>query len=221
MQMRKFGWLMMMLIGALGCSVAHAQEPSFDCSKARTKVEHILCKYSDQDLGWSDKTMSDLYNATLRLPGIDANALRASQRQWLAKRNRCSGTDVKIMNCLLGSYATRFKEIASLYDTARLTGPYAKEYGSLDIVSFPDRSLAVNAEGMLGPPSYNSCNLSFRAPLNSGKMDYTFPRGEGDEPNDPQCRIQMTQTSSGFQVHTEHCDLKCGVGVSLDGSYKR
>lgn len=222
--MRIYGWSLAAMFSVVSCGVAAqtASGTGFDCTKAHTRVERVLCGYADSQTGWLDRTMSELYHALLSRPEGDATALSLSQRKWLARRNRCSGNDVAIMNCLSSRYGERFAEITAPYDTGRLTGTYwNRDAGSIDVVLFPDHSIAVNADAQLGEPSYNSCNLSFHGKLAVGLLDYTFPKDQEDDSSEPSCRIRMTQVSTGFRVYTEHCDLKCGNGVHLDGTYTR
>lgn len=216
--------LLLILLAPFGYVSAQAQgEPGFDCTKARTAVEHALCNTGNPRMGWIDRTMNDLYGASLKAQPGNGSALRANQREWLAHRDSCKGSENKIMNCLWESYGARFNEIATPYDTSHLTGRYSQHQRTalIEVVLFPDRTLATYAEASLGAPSYNSCNLSFRAPLNGDAVDYTLPREDWMGPKDPLCRIQLTKTRSGFLVKTEYCESQCGNGVSLDGAYTR
>ncbi|URK87582.1 lysozyme inhibitor LprI family protein [Rhizobium sp. RCAM05350] len=119
-------------------SLASAQEdPSFDCSKAKTQVEKVLCSGGNSGMGWIDQTMADLYKAVRVAPDADAAALETSQRAWLAKRNQCKGSDEKVMNCLIDSYRARYVELSSSYDQQHLTGQFTNQLGVLDGVLFP------------------------------------------------------------------------------------
>lgn len=63
--------------------------PSFDCSKAATKVENMICDHPK--IAQLDSDLADAYKTALRdSPWASANRrIRAEQKQWIAQRNRC------------------------------------------------------------------------------------------------------------------------------------
>lgn len=64
-------------------SAAHAA--SFDCKKAGTKVEKMIC--ADKQLSRLDEELADYYSADDA--GV-TDATRQAQRAWAAKRNACT-----------------------------------------------------------------------------------------------------------------------------------
>lgn len=65
-------------------------EPSFDCKKASTKVEKMIC--SDAELAKSDKELNELYNKYIEfisnnLPNYKDIVIKA-QRNWMRERNK-------------------------------------------------------------------------------------------------------------------------------------
>ncbi len=205
-----------------GRPTAHAQEePSFDCRTARTQIEHVLCSGGNSGMGWIDQTMAHLYDAALQAPKTDPAALRASQRAWLARRDRCAGTDIQAMSCLAASYRARFAAIAAAYDTAHLTGAYsnAEVNGFLDAVLFPDHTLAVNAASSTGGPAYASCGLTLHAPLTNGRLGYD-PASDGDT-GEGACRFDLTTSPGHIDIERHGCDAFCGNGAAITGTYRR
>ncbi|MCC7276604.1 MAG: DUF1311 domain-containing protein [Alphaproteobacteria bacterium] len=72
----------------LAAGAAAAQTPSFDCGKARTRVEQAIC--GDQRLAAADREMADLYRARLAAGDAAATeALRRDQQAWLRQRGQC------------------------------------------------------------------------------------------------------------------------------------
>jgi uncharacterized protein YecT (DUF1311 family) len=70
--------------------------PSFDCSKASTIQEKLIC--SDEELAMFDAELSELYKQCLeRLE--DKESLKENQRNWLRFRNQCENKE-----CLFGAY---------------------------------------------------------------------------------------------------------------------
>ncbi|RYM63520.1 hypothetical protein BSQ98_13200 [Serratia liquefaciens] len=201
-------------------SFAFAQEePSFDCAKARTHVEKVLCSGGNSGMGDLDNTMANLYKAVSQSPGVDVVALKTSQQAWLAKRNKCKGADAKVASCLYDSYRARYIELSVSYDHQHLTGIFSNKLGFIDSVLFPDGKLAVNIATDVGEPSYDSCSVTFVAPLKGASVQHTFTAEEtgGDE----KCTVNMNVTGSQIDVSSVGCRAFCGNSASFDGTYKK
>lgn len=64
---------------------------SFDCAKASTKVEKLIC--SDGDTANTDSNLAETYRTALSRSN-DKAALKQAQRDWIAKvRNACGDTE--------------------------------------------------------------------------------------------------------------------------------
>lgn len=75
--------------------------PSFNCSQARSRVEHLIC--GDTYLGQLDRRMATSYAAfQRRISAAERVRLREDQRRWLADRNSCTTID-----CLTAIYEDR------------------------------------------------------------------------------------------------------------------
>lgn len=90
---------------ALGCIVymTSAQAASFDCAKASTKVEQLIC--IDATLSKLDEELSAAYKAVLR-DQKQAVATRQAQKQWLKDRNDCVDAV-----CVKRAYETRLSSL--------------------------------------------------------------------------------------------------------------
>jgi uncharacterized protein len=87
---------------------------SFDCAKAATPVEKLIC--ADDRLSALDSDLSQYYSAARATLGEGGQCLREDQRQWLrAIRNRCASAD-----CLLRVYRERLVELSDLQPGATL-----------------------------------------------------------------------------------------------------
>lgn len=80
--------------------------PSFDCGKASTSVEKLIC--SNAELGSLDGELSKAYREMLQRPAFDADAVRSEQRKWLLDRGKCAD-----VICLTDMYK---KRLASIQD---------------------------------------------------------------------------------------------------------
>jgi hypothetical protein len=91
--------------------IFQANSASFDCTKATTSVEKMIC--SNSELSNLDIELSEVYRNAKhkKLAGNE-------QREWLKERNRCASKD-----CLLAIYKDRILELEDLivrYDRRRL-----------------------------------------------------------------------------------------------------
>jgi len=80
--------------------------PSFDCAKASTFSEKAVC--TDALLGKLDGALSQNYKYMLASDIGDGarNDLKATQKKWLADRNKCTDNQ-----CLVSNYQKRMDEV--------------------------------------------------------------------------------------------------------------
>lgn len=90
----------------LAIKAVEKSNPSFDCSKACTPVEKMIC--SNSLLGRLDVALTNNYKLMISANIGDGakQHLKATQKEWLAFRNGCADTD-----CLEAAYRSRIDEI--------------------------------------------------------------------------------------------------------------
>lgn len=82
---------------------------SFDCDKASTDTEKLIC--SNDDLGLLDETLSGKYKQAITiLEELDKKELKSSQRVWLKLRDKNCDT---VSNCK-SVYSSRITDIEKL-----------------------------------------------------------------------------------------------------------
>lgn len=79
--------------------------PSFDCAKAGSDVEHMICADGSTELRHLDRQLAKLYPAAL----AKDKTVAKSQKQWLASRGTCID-DL----CLIDSYTRRLGVLAGI-----------------------------------------------------------------------------------------------------------
>lgn len=108
------------LLAILLTSWASADEgPSFDCAKAESSAEQLICE--DDNLARLDRLVASRYAAALDAAGnLDSGAteaegeLRATQRGWISGRNDCwKETDLNA--CVESAYLRRNAELVALW----------------------------------------------------------------------------------------------------------
>jgi peptidyl-prolyl cis-trans isomerase C len=85
-------------------STAQISSPSFDCAKASTGSERLIC--SNANLAAADVEMARIYKQVINNT-IDKKTLKREQNQW-RKEQRDACKDV---SCILNSYAVRTKQL--------------------------------------------------------------------------------------------------------------
>lgn len=115
------------LILSLSCLPAIAQEgPSFDCSKATSSAEELIC--ADADLARLDRIVAERFSAALSVAGgLDAGAekavadLRTYQRGWIGGRDECwKAGDLR--SCVEQAYLTREGQLVAYWMLEEPTG---------------------------------------------------------------------------------------------------
>ena len=84
-------------------------KPSFDCAKASTAVEKMIC--ADAELAKLDVELSNIYaSRSSQAPDEAKKVMRGSQLDWLkARRNACPD-----VGCLQKAYAERIEQISAI-----------------------------------------------------------------------------------------------------------
>lgn len=86
-------------------------QPSFDCTAAKTSVEHALC--GDVALARLDRSVAESFARKITWASDDREKAkaRADQRAWLAGRDKACGTRTGAgqIGCLKGLYGARLK----------------------------------------------------------------------------------------------------------------
>jgi uncharacterized protein len=211
-------WLALLFAAMVAVAAPAAAEPtaSFDCTKARTATEQAICK--DDSLAWLDLQLNRLYGDVRQLQSEGARpALRDEQRDWVARRDACGGTD----ECITRLYWQRVQSLARRIGSRGLTGQfsYAEKgmSGSLRLVEFPGN----RAAGWI-----DTVNL---VRLHICQVDMADLRVDGQSLtwNDPEevdgkhCRVDLTVGPGGAVVTAQDCRNWCGMAGFFEGHYQR
>lgn len=89
---------------------ASAAAPSFDCAKAGSEAEKLVCK--DPELAALDRTLADDYQKALSRPGSDKDMLLSTQNGWVSGRDDC-WKEADLGRCVREAYLTRIFELRS------------------------------------------------------------------------------------------------------------
>ncbi len=125
---------MIALLAVIGIAVPVAAQPSFDCAKAESSAEALICV--DETLQALDREISRLYDLAVDGPHMTPARLRelqAIQRGWIKGRDDCWKA-VELRECVVDSYMIRIHEIRTGYSDSReedengiSLGPFASD----------------------------------------------------------------------------------------------
>lgn len=85
------------------CFAVNVQAASFDCAKASTKVEKIIC--DNPEISQLDDELSASYKTALQ-DEKHAESIRQAQKQWMRERNGCADAD-----CVKRAYEMRLSSL--------------------------------------------------------------------------------------------------------------
>jgi uncharacterized protein len=98
-------WLSLVIYSGLSIFSIHVEAASFDCGKAASVVEKLIC--SNEELSKLDENLSKAYKHEVEQSDSKHKAIE-DQRQWIKEeRNSCQDAD-----CLKSAYQKRIDKIA-------------------------------------------------------------------------------------------------------------
>ena len=139
---------LMLLGSALAVCVLSAADgvaASFDCRKASSKEERLIC--SNRNLSDLDGQMADAFKAA-RQRSNDKDALLADQKDWLETRGMCllRGDKAMQISCLISATENRRAELLNLPMSGDLT---------------PEGSAATMSNSIIGRRIQGRCHMDY------------------------------------------------------------
>jgi uncharacterized protein len=203
---------------------ASARAASFDCAKATTTVENLLCK--NAALSDLDDDLAATYRqaASFSSPG-DAEP-KQSQRAWLKRRNACNDAD-----CVAAAYQARIAELEDAIgqdlNAEAIAGTYVRRDANISgelapaeisIEALPDTRVAIKGEALwiadAADGNVNTGSLEGEYELRGGTVEY----GDGDE--EWSCALTLRFARDSIDVYEPR--PTCGGNhVSFGGHYVR
>ena len=107
----------MLYLFALLTVALPAQAASFDCAKASTKIEHLIC--DNPEISKLDEAMAESYKEALK-DHAHAKAIRQAQREWIKERNHCDDAA-----CVQHIFETRLSALRGI--SVAVSAPGQKE----------------------------------------------------------------------------------------------
>jgi uncharacterized protein len=108
-----------LVLALLGAPAANAAAPSFDCARAESSAEKLIC--ADPTLGTLDQELARLFALARDGPDLAPerrSTLIASQRGWIRGRDDCWKAD-DLRACVVAEYLSRILDLRRDYTAAR------------------------------------------------------------------------------------------------------
>ncbi len=197
---------------------------SFDCDKASTKGERIVC--ADTALSDLDEQLASIYRQALGLAQAGASEPKSSQRTWLKRRNACADS-----SCIATACRERIAELEDAIgqdlSAEHIVGTYKRRDpdfseeiapAEITIRSLPDGRVAVAGEalwiGNVDTGNVNMGTMEGEYVLRSGTVEYR----DGDD--EWSCILTLRFTGDALDVREPR--MTCGGNhVSFGGHYAR
>ncbi len=209
--LRLLSWLPLVLAGLTGFS-ATSTAASFDCAKAKTATEKLLC--SDDELGRLDEELAKAYGAAAKR--LRDGGLRKAQATWRQRqRDAC-----KDAPCLRARMQERIDELWATAKPRARTGTYTTEDGQLEVLELPQNvlrfALEITVLTRSGEPHLGQ--LCGQVTLARGRGTYRDPQSTDEEPD---CVLELVFGKDALEVlERTHCS-SFSDQVSARGRYRR
>lgn len=206
------------LAAILPASATNEMTPSFDCAKASTRVEKMICEAPGSELMWYDRQLASVYALALSSNRQSEAALKAAQSAWLKKRDACKADD---WECVAKAYRARIADLAESAGSDELAaGFFNSDQGDMALVRYPRGRVAI----MLLTVGDNGHSCTFST--DKGKEDRAGNfvwSGRPDEGDPSVCTITIAPEGNVMSVTstTETCTYFCGMRAVLDGNFGR
>lgn len=176
-------WIGAIAVGMLLLGSSGAQAASFDCAKAQSKVEKMIC--ADAELSKLDEDMAHAW-ARYREKYFYEEHVRGTQKNWIAQRNRCTSTQ-----CLLQAYQERIAFINSGQTQPVTLGELKGKLRKFDHCRISDGNCTENGSGYTVCEAYlkhlnampaDQARNGCRPWIDTSRKDFTEPSWEVLDP---------------------------------------
>lgn len=187
-------------------AAAPSVQAGFDCSRASSTVERLIC--ADAQLALYDRAIASVY--PLALKGGGAGKLRLDQRRWMQDRDKCSDTA-----CLQQEYETNLSDLFENVPRHTHEWRRADKTGALTLIPLgrDDYAFYLNAfyQGRM-PGAVNVGEVAGAFHLHDGAAVF---HKEG-------CQITFGARRTAWSIDVDP-QQDCGPGhnVTFDGLYRR
>lgn len=194
-------------------------KPSFDCVKATTRVEKMICSDSSGELQNLDKQLFESYQAIkAKLDKNDKKALLDSQKSWLKTREKCESKE-----CVKELLQNRVGELQNY--TAHTCNVWLGTYelrenlymGSFTIQKCDKFNICeIKYEAILDKSEFNDIHICeevlMKLEIKNNNKAIAYYDGE------EKCRLNLELNKNGILITEQkpkYCYMGCGEGTEI------
>jgi uncharacterized protein len=202
---------MRLLISFVVCSVlagtgGRAAAASFDCKKARTQAEKLIC--ATPALSRADEELGRQYKAA-RAATKDAKGLRDAQQRWVRKRDLCADAA-----CMLAAYERRIPELRATARPGPRTGTYSVDDNTLEVLEIAPGVLRFHLLALF--PHGDQVNIG------EACGEIKLQGSKGKYRDEDGCQLDWSFQKDGSVKISQGGDCgNFGASVTADGTYKK
>lgn len=199
---------------------AHAA--SFDCRKANTRIENLIC--TDTELSTLDEQLSNAYREALT-KGVNKASVKHWQKNWLfLTRDSCA--DTSCLKAVYASHVIELREYSKIASTGTsISGNYERYYrGKPDkhSASIHVFELQKNRTRVMGTAIW--IGNAARGNVNVGEISGVFPLDMNklhyNKPEEDSCFLTIKFAKNALVVTDDNS--RCGgLNVSFNGEYRK
>lgn len=209
---------------ALASAPVSAQKarPSFDCAKAATSVEKLIC--AEPDIARLDRLMAGIHKRAVA--SLDGNKkLVRDHKHWLGTRKDCiAGDHAAQVDCLRNSYKDHIAYLAPAVET---DGPVIWEgtyhyvrknlSGELKITKAADGTYSITGATVANNSTAHNCGIELeKGVLNDATLNWNDEISE--------CKVKMGRIGDSLLVEYEcvgGANPNCGLSAAWDRLWVR
>jgi len=198
-------------------------QASFNCSMARTIVEHAIC--SSKEISDLDRILGDIYSSKRgRLRDNDRRSFTESQRAWIVERDgRCVSGRRANLACLSEAYRARIAEISTAIPGSKSNGAASSEWdgrwryaqagfsGEMRIATLGRNARRVVILTAMQSGNFSTCDLT---------IDVTeTEQGLIGRDEETGTAILIERSGRTLQVSQIDGSSSCGLNATFEGRY--
>jgi uncharacterized protein len=187
---------------------ATAQAASFDCKRATTTIEKLICE--NEELSKLDEELSKTYLKSLENSDLRQQTMN-SQRQWLKnRRNVCQNSE-----CVRDAYEARIKELG-LMITVHTNSIHCSKPG-VDFEIRGQRITSFYAQSAISDPDlangYSTTCVQHIDKFSQSKKDkeliLSFNESNDQYGESVSCKVHVADLGKKFHLYTTDCVSEC------------
>lgn len=198
----------------VAAGIAPAGATSFDCKKAKTKIEKLICE--TPEISKADDELGALFKQAVKAVGatgkLSVKSLREAQSLWMSRfRNDCPDAA-----CVLAAYQKRILELRATIKPSGRSGTYERGDNSIDVLETEPGKLRFELMVMLEAGNADSPNGQLCGEVALDKDGRgVFTSADSD------CELTFRFPAKGPVTLAQKGECSFGAGVIADGKYAR